>query len=1076
MLLRVLGPVEAEDAGGAPLDLGGPRQRAVLAMLFAARGQTVSAERLIDGLWHGAAPARAVVSLQAYVSNLRRVLEPDRLRRAPARLLVTAGPGYALRLPAEAVDAGRFEAAHAGARGLAVDDPARARPVLTGALALWRGPALGEFAGEPWARAEAGRLEEKRLAARELLLDLTLRTGDAAEVVPEAELLTGQAPGREEGWRLFALALWRAGRQADALAALRRARAYLAEEHGLDPGPALVELESAILAQDPGRLDPAAGLFVGRDAEMAALRAAAGAAEAGRRQIVLLTGEAGAGKTTMLDHLRRDLIVRGWQVVLGRCPEDEGAPPAWAWVEALRGLAGQTPPGDRATDVAPLLGDVPRLPGDVAAGRFRLHRAVAGWLGAAAARRPLAVLLDDLHLADAETLRLLAAVSEVPLLFVLALRPRENPERLAPVLGVLAGRDPRRLPLNGLAAADVGRIVAAFAGAEVDPAVVGALTERTGGNPFHVRESARLFAAEGALVATSEVPEGVRDVLRRGMRRLGEPVLGVLRLAAVAGREADVAVLTGASDLGADAVLDALETAVTAGLLAEPGPGRVRFVHVLVRDTLYADVPGLRQARLHARIAESIRRLRPDDHSALAHHYARAGSAATASRAVTHAIRAAELAESRYAYDVAIDLLAGAAERAGPAGTRIDLLGRLLRAQARAGATAAARRTRSRAIELAAAAGRDDLMIAALTAWRVPTPWSIRRYGEVDQQVVDVLTRLLRRTDLGPVDRCRLLEALVTELEGEPDPRAEPAGREALTISRSVDDPELRALGLAARLMTLRYDREAPTRRALARELGELAGELNSATYGWFAEQVRGHAAAVLNDPATVRDSVTRQETMARRYQLNEALAINLGSQAALAHIAGDFATARRRYAESVELMRRQGSLHADDFEFFTTATVLLSEGRLAEHVEAARIARKTLGPLADDLLALALLADGRPGEARAVPWGSYACRPDYFQSALLTFRAMVVVAFRRADLAAPLIEALLPVRDQLAGFATTVIVTRPVALTLGELFRLRGDETAAAEHFALAASVARQWDAPHWTAEILSKSSPSGA
>jgi DNA-binding SARP family transcriptional activator len=1076
MLLRVLGSFEAEDGGGEPLDLGGPRQRAVLAMLFAAGGRAVSAERLIDGLWRGDAPDRAVVSLQAYVSNLRRVLEPDRPRRAPARLLVTATPGYALRLPAETVDAGRFEAAQAVARGLAADDPLRARQVLTEALALWRGPALGEFAGEPWARAEVARLEEKRLAAWELLLDVTLRTGDAAEVVPEAELLTGQAPRREEGWRLLTLALWRAGRQADALAALRRARAYLAEEHGLDPGPALVELESAILAQDAIRLDPSAGLFVGRDIEVAALRAAARAAEAGRRQIVLLTGEAGAGKTTMLDHVRRDLTVRGWQVVLGRCPEDEGSPPAWAWVEALRGLAGQTPPGDRAADVAPLLGDVPQLPGDVAAGRFRLHRAVAAWVGEAAARRPLAVLLDDLHLADSETLRLLAAISEVPLLFVLALRPRENPERLAPVLGVLARRDPHRLHLGGLAEADVGRIVAAFAGTQVDPKVVGALTDRTGGNPFYVRELARLFAAEGALVATSEVPEGVRDVLRRSLRQFGEPALGVLRLAAVAGREADVAVLTGASDLREDAVLNALETAVTAGLLAEPAPGRVRFVHVLVRDTLYADIPRLRQARTHARIADSIRRLWPDDHSALAHHYARAGSAATASRAVTHAIRAAELAESRYAYDAAIDLLSAAAERAGPAATRIDLLGRLLRAQARAGATDAGRRTRSRAIELAAAAGRDDLMIAALTAWRVPSPWSIRRYGEVDQQVVDVLTRLLGRAGLGPVDRCRLLEALVNELEGEPDPRAEPAGREALAISRAMDDPELRALGLAARLMTLRYDREAPIRRELARELGDLAGELNSATYGWFAEQVRGHAAAVLNDPATVRASVTRQETMARRYQLNEALAINLGSQGALAHVAGDFATAGWRYGESVELMRRQGSLHADAFEFFTTATVLISQGRLGEHVEASRIARKALGPLVDDLLALALIADGRPGEARAVPWGSYACRPDYFQSGLLTFRAMVVVAFRRTDLAAPLIEALRPVRDQLAGFSTTAIVTRPVALTLGELFRLCGAEPAAAEHFALAASVARRWEAPHWQAEVLSKSSPSGA
>ncbi|WP_229687412.1 BTAD domain-containing putative transcriptional regulator, partial [Micromonospora parathelypteridis] len=370
MLLRVLGPLEVEVDTGGPVDLGGPRQRAVLALLLAARGEAVSVGHLIEDLWRGDAPPRAIASLQAYVSHLRRLLEPARERRAPARVLVTTPPGYAIRVPRDAVDAGRFEALLGEARAVSPADPARARLLLSTGLDLWRGRAYAEFAGEPWAQPEVVRLEELRLVARELLLDVTVRCGDAASAVPEAEALTRQAPLREESWRLLALALWRTGRQGDALAALRRARATLADQLGLDPGPALVEVESAILGQ---RLDllppvaataahvdatppPAEDVFVGREAELAALgRAAAEAMTSGPR-IALLSGEAGAGKTSVLARFREALTAHGWLVAVGRCPEVEGAPPAWAWVEALRQLAQEAPPGDLAPALTPLLG------------------------------------------------------------------------------------------------------------------------------------------------------------------------------------------------------------------------------------------------------------------------------------------------------------------------------------------------------------------------------------------------------------------------------------------------------------------------------------------------------------------------------------------------------------------------------------------------------------------------------------------------------------------------------------------------------------------------------------------------
>ncbi|TDC40116.1 transcriptional regulator [Micromonospora sp. 15K316] len=1124
----MLGPLEVEVGTGGTVDLGGPRQRAVLALLLSARGEVVPVGRMINDLWRGAAPPRAIASLQAYVSNLRRLLEPDRERRMPARVLVTAPPGYALRASADAVDAERFEAMLGQARSVGSSDPGRARLLLSGALDLWRGPAYAEFAGEPWAQPEVTRLEELRLAARELLLDATLRSGAAAEAAAEAEVLTRQAPLREESWRLLALALWRAGRQGDALAALRRARAVLAEELGLDPGPALVEVELAILGQRvdllpppapvagtsvpppgdappapvPGTLVPPPGgapaeaqpgpagstrpgppefcpeaasdeLFIGREAELATLRRTAAEATVAGPRIALVSGEAGVGKTSLLAHFRAELAAQGWLVVVGRCPEVEGAPPAWAWVEALRQLAGEAPPGDLAPTLAPLLGEG-ELGGDVAAGRFRLHQAVVAWLRVAATGRPIAVVLDDLHAADDETLLLVRSVIELAdgaVLFVAASRPADNRERLAETMAALARRMPRRIHLGGLSPAEVERLVGCVARTTVDADTVAALTERTGGNPFYVRESARLLAAEGTLVATSEVPEGVRDVLRRRLNRLPPAAVAVLRLAAVAGREVDVATLVETADTDEADVVDALEAGLAAGLLAEPAPGRVRFVHGLVRDTIYQDLSQLRRVRMHARVAAAIRRLRPDDYPALAHHYARAASPETAPLAIDYAVRAAELAERRFAHDAAVELLTHAVDVAEAItgdrdALRVDLRGRLLRAQARAGALTAARQTRADVVDVAVASGRDELLVAAFTAWTVPTPWLTRPYGVVDGRMVDLLARLLRRRDVAPTVRCRLLEALTVELDGEADPRGPQAGREALAISRGLADPELRALGLAARVRTLSYELEAAQRRELALELRDLADEHGLVAYRWLAEQVIGQAAAALNEPAEVRASVARQGTMARAYQLNEAWAIHLSSRAGLAHVAGDFAAAQRYYAEAATEMRRQGSLHGDSLDYFAGAILLLSQRRLGEHLEATRRAREMFGPILDDLLALALIENGRADEARAMPIGEHTYRPDYFRSLLLTVRALVVVALERRDLAESVIEDLLPVRDQLAGFSTTTFVVRPVALTLGELFRLLGRAEEARRHFTLAAAVARRWGSPHWLAE----------
>lgn len=250
--IGVLGPVTAWDDTHAALSLKGPRHRAVLGRLVAARGRVVPVATLVDELWISPpADARGVV--QTFVSALRRALESGRAPRTPARVLVTEGPGYALRLRPDSVDAWRFEQAVELARTLSPD---RALRILEDAQSWWRGPAYADLPDDSWARAERSRLAEVRLAAVELHADALLDLGRADAAVPALDAHVAEHPWREEGWRLLALALYRTGRQKDALDVLRRARSRLAAELGLEPGPALGRMEADILAH-AGRLEPA---------------------------------------------------------------------------------------------------------------------------------------------------------------------------------------------------------------------------------------------------------------------------------------------------------------------------------------------------------------------------------------------------------------------------------------------------------------------------------------------------------------------------------------------------------------------------------------------------------------------------------------------------------------------------------------------------------------------------------------------------------------------------------------------------------------------------------------------------
>jgi WD40 repeat protein/DNA-binding SARP family transcriptional activator len=307
MQITLLGPVEAASPEG-PVALGGPKPRALLAMLALDAGMPVTAERLIDGLWGDDPPATAAKMVQLYVSQLRKAMaahgEPDAIG--------TRGRAYQLQLGRERVDAGRFE--RLLAQGAARE-----------ALELWRGPALADVADEPFAAPEIRRLEELRASALEVAIDQDLDAGLHRRLVPEIEALLAKEPLRERLHAQRMLALYRSGRQADALEAYRQARATLVEQIGVEPGPELRRLHESILRQDPsleppGQEPPGAPLL-GREAELGRLRELWSRARAGAGASVLVTGPAGIGKTRLVQELAEEVRRGGGAVVHGELGE-----------------------------------------------------------------------------------------------------------------------------------------------------------------------------------------------------------------------------------------------------------------------------------------------------------------------------------------------------------------------------------------------------------------------------------------------------------------------------------------------------------------------------------------------------------------------------------------------------------------------------------------------------------------------------------------------------------------------------------------------------------------------------------
>jgi WD40 repeat protein/DNA-binding SARP family transcriptional activator len=345
MRYRILGPIEVHGPDGVVV-LAGNKLRAVLAVLLLHANEPVSADRLALALWGDDAAETATRTVRVHVSRLRRAL-------GDGEIIATTPAGYCLRVRPDELDAAQFERlVEDGRRALAGGQPQLAATTLRDALGMWRGPALAELAFEPFARVEVNRLEEERLAALEARIEADLAIGQHAGIIAELQQLVAAHPTRERLAAQLMLALYRCGRQTDALEAYQNARRVLVVEIGVEPGPELRELQEAILRQDvaleldrglpelPPELDVAsASPLAGREEELAWLRLRWERARTGSGGLVILAGERGAGKSRLAAELGRDVHSAHNAVVYA-----SGNDPAEAVLNVLRGLGDVTRP------------------------------------------------------------------------------------------------------------------------------------------------------------------------------------------------------------------------------------------------------------------------------------------------------------------------------------------------------------------------------------------------------------------------------------------------------------------------------------------------------------------------------------------------------------------------------------------------------------------------------------------------------------------------------------------------------------------------------------------------------------
>ncbi|HXU04111.1 MAG TPA: AAA family ATPase, partial [Polyangia bacterium] len=574
--------------------------------------------------------------------------------------------------------------------------------------------------------------------------------------------------------------------------------------------------------------------FVGREAERAEIRAGLARAAAGQGGLVMLVGEPGIGKTRLADEASDDARAMGFEVVWGRCWEGEAPPAYLPWTQVMRAIP--APASGRAAALAPVLpelGSRPAAAGEAAG--FELAEAVMAALAAGTARRPYLLVFDDLHAADAGSLRLLEFVVRSlrgRSLLVLG-SYRDVEARLSPEGARLLGRIAREgqsLPLARLAPDEIAALAQARVGRALSRAIVDDLLRTTDGNPLFVGETVELLAARGELErrsdAASVIPSGVEDVIRGRLARLSAAARRALQVASVLGREHDaqiaVALIASHGVGDAQAALDAAEAL---GFLARAGD-RLRLSHALVRDAIYESLPAGERRTLHLAASRLYEGATGADDAGFeaAHHALLALPDGGAPRAVALAARAAQELARRLAFEAAAEMYERALRvlpvvPSDPL-ARCDLLVALAGCLISSGAVAPAKARALEAAALARAAADGHRLSAAALAFG-----SEIRIAVVDPTMVGLLEEALAML---PADDRSVRPEVMARLAAARQPALEPdaqasLAREAIALARQGGDPDVIRRTLHNGLAAL-VDYAPPAERLpLATELAEAA-------------------------------------------------------------------------------------------------------------------------------------------------------------------------------------------------------------------------------------------------------------
>lgn len=940
--VRLLGELALESNGDPIPPLPGRPARAVLSWLALHPGMHARS-RLAGRLWPNVLDESARGSLRGALASLKRALRDE-----AARALVTTREQVGLA-PEVWVDVLAFEELVAAGR-------------LEGAVELCRGELLPGL-DDDWV-CDAREVHRARLAsALARLGDLADEEGRLEEAIERTRMLLAVDPLSEQAHRALVRRLAAADDRPAALAAYGRLRDRLWSELRVLPSAetrALVDRlrreerarERAQIAAE--RLPLPAPLarrersaFVGRAGELALLRRSWERALAEERQLVLVTGEPGIGKTRLTAEFARTAHAAGATVLLGRSYEE----PLIAYrpfVEALRPYIEAGSGAGELQRLVPGAAEALRPDVDPDSARFRLFESVSSVLASASRPRPVLLILEDLQWAVKPTLLLLAhllrATDPARLLIIGTYRDaditRDHP--LAETLAELRReRIGERLTLAGLTEEETSTLVAGWLGPSAPRDLAHALHARTQGNPFFVEEFLRHRADSRAGPGEARLPEGVKEVVARRLSRLSDDASHALSLAAVLGREFELRLLEHVvGKLAGERLLDALEEAVVAGVLREEEgrAGRYSFAHELIRETLYDALTLNRRAQLHRRVAEALERI--DGGSVerlgqLAHHLFEAATRESAARAADYAARAGELALGQVGYEEAAEQF----ERALAA---LDLTGRP-DARKRCELLLALGDARMRAGERAH--GQEAFTQAAAAARSVASPDLLARaalgYGGIGITIAppdDTAVRLLEEAleELGDAEaelRATLLARLAVELYYAPErDRAKSLSDEALRLARRTRSTATLGGVLSARHVTLWAPDHVEERLRLANEIVDLAERSGEAVAGLQGRNWRILDLFELGNVAALDHELAEYRRLADELRLPAYQWYERVWRATIAILEGRLEAARRLESEALALGRRAQDSNAElFFRIVDSYHLPMEEGRVLD-------------------------------------------------------------------------------------------------------------------------------------------------